>query len=33
MTSRQTFVGVLRGGMMTQYRCMICGKVLDGPRF
>jgi hypothetical protein len=33
MTSKQKFVGVLRGGMKTQYRCAKCGTVLDGPRF
>lgn len=30
---KEKFVGVLRGGIKTQYRCMRCGKVLDGPRF
>lgn len=33
LTSKQKFVGVLRGGMKTQYGCMRCYKVLDGPRF
>lgn len=32
-TSKQKFVGMLRGGTKTQYRCMVCDKVLDGPRF
>jgi len=33
MTSKQKFVGFARGGMKTQYRCMGCMRVLDGPRF
>lgn len=33
MTTKQKFVGVLRGGTKTQYRCMHCDRVLDGPRF
>jgi hypothetical protein len=33
MTSKQKFVGLARGGMKTQYRCMKCNRVLDGPRF
>lgn len=31
--SKQKFVGMARGGMKTQYRCMNCDRVLDGPRF
>lgn len=33
MTSHQKFVGIVRGGTKTQYRCMTCTKTLDGPRF
>jgi hypothetical protein len=33
MTSKQKFVGIVRGGMKTQYRCMKCRHILDGPRF
>lgn len=33
MDHSEKFVGLLRGGTKTQYRCMECGKVLDGPRF
>lgn len=33
VTSKQKFVGLARGGMKTQYRCMVCGRVVDGPRF
>lgn len=33
VTSKQKFVGMARGGMKTQYRCMKCGRVVDGPRF
>lgn len=33
LTSKQKFVGVLRGGTKTQYRCKQCAKILDGPRF
>lgn len=33
VTSKQKFVGLMRGGTKTQYRCMHCGRVLDGPRF
>lgn len=33
MTAKQKFVGMARGGMKTQYRCMTCGRVLDGPRW
>jgi len=33
MTSKQKFVGLARGGMKAQYRCMKCAKTLDGPRF
>jgi len=33
LTTKQKFVGVLRGGMKVQSRCVNCGKVLDGPRF
>ena len=32
MTSKQKFVGLIRGGMKTQFRCMKCDRVLDGPR-
>lgn len=32
-TSRQKFVGLLRGGMKTQFRCTHCDRVLDGPTF
>lgn len=32
VVARQKFVGMLRGGMKTQLRCMKCGRVLDGPR-
>lgn len=31
--TRQKFVGLLRGGMKTQLRCMTCDLVLDGPRW
>lgn len=33
LVSHQKFVGFVRGGMKTQYRCELCNKVLDGPRF
>jgi hypothetical protein len=33
LASKQKFVGFARGGMKTQYRCMTCNRVLDGPRF
>jgi hypothetical protein len=33
MTIKQKFVGFARGGTKTQYRCMHCNRVLDGPRF
>lgn len=29
---RQKFVGLFRGGMKEQARCVQCGRVLDGPR-
>jgi len=32
MTIKQKFVGIARGGTKTQFRCMGCGAVLDGPR-
>lgn len=32
-TSKQKFVGALRGGMKTQVRCAVCSTVLDGPRW
>ena len=32
-TGRQKFVGLLRGGTKTQYRCTRCKRVVDGPRF
>lgn len=33
LTTKQKFVGWMRGGTKTQYRCMTCNEVLDGPRF
>lgn len=33
VTSRQKFVGLLRGGTKTQYNCIDCGYTLDGPRW
>ena len=33
MSSKQKFVGVLRGGMKTQYKCLRCRRTLDGPIF
>ncbi|WP_425463864.1 DUF2510 domain-containing protein [Nocardioides aurantiacus] len=30
---RQKWVGVARGGTLTQSRCMKCSKVVAGPRF
>lgn len=33
VVAHQKFVGLMRGGMKTQYRCQDCGLVLDGPRF
>lgn len=33
LTSKQKFVGLMRGGHQTQYRCISCDRVLDGPRF
>lgn len=31
--SKQKFVGLARGGTKTQYRCLRCNRVLDGPRW
>jgi hypothetical protein len=31
--SKQKFVGLARGGTKTQYRCMNCNTVVDGPRW
>jgi hypothetical protein len=33
VSSHQKFVGMLRGGMKTQLRCLNCDRVVDGPRF
>jgi hypothetical protein len=33
VTTRQKFVGLPRGVSQTQYRCIRCGRVVDGPRF
>lgn len=33
VTAKEKFVGLLRGGKKTQLRCVICGDVLEGPRF
>jgi hypothetical protein len=33
LDSKQKFVGFVRGGTKTQYRCKQCARVLDGPRF
>lgn len=32
LTTKQKFVGLARGGMKVQSRCMRCNRVLDGPR-
>jgi hypothetical protein len=33
VSSHEKFVGLVRGGMRTQLRCLNCNKVVDGPRF
>jgi hypothetical protein len=33
MTSKQKFVGLVRGGTKTRFNCMGCNSVLDGPRW
>jgi hypothetical protein len=33
VTSHEKSVGLIRGGVKTQLRCLNCNKVVDGPRF
>ncbi|MGH2895364.1 MAG: DUF2510 domain-containing protein [Solirubrobacteraceae bacterium] len=33
VATRQKFVGMVRGGMKTQSRCLGCNRILDGPRW